>query len=85
MATYSVQSSTLTPKMIADAVAAAHRRGKLGVVHVTTFDAARDALEARADGLVHVSADKLPTAEFVEPCQPVSRMSSVSIAAPLRR
>jgi imidazolonepropionase-like amidohydrolase len=58
--------NTLTAKMIAESVAAAHRRGKLGVVHVTTLDAARDALDAKADGLVHVFIDKLPTREFVD-------------------
>jgi tetratricopeptide (TPR) repeat protein len=38
----------------------------LSVVHVSTFDAARDALQAKADGLVHVFVDELPTQEFVE-------------------
>ena len=58
--------NTLTPKMIVESVAAARLRGKLSVVHVSTFDAARDALQAKADGLVHVFVDELPTPEFVE-------------------
>ena len=58
--------NTLTPKMIVESVAAARLRGKLSVVHVTTFDAARDALQAKADGLVHIFVDQLPTPEFVE-------------------
>jgi len=35
-------------------VAAAHKRGKLAVVHISKLDDARAALEAGADGLVHL-------------------------------
>lgn len=35
-------------------IEAAHRRGKLAVVHISTLDNARAALEAGADGLVHL-------------------------------
>jgi imidazolonepropionase-like amidohydrolase len=35
-------------------IEAAHRRGKLAVVHVSTLENARAALEAGADGLVHL-------------------------------
>lgn len=36
------------------AIAAAHRRGKLAVVHISTLANARAALDAGADGLVHL-------------------------------
>ena len=39
-------------------VAAAHARGKLAVVHVTDRQAAREAIEAGADGLAHVFFDE---------------------------
>lgn len=38
-------------------IAAAHRRGKLAVVHISTLADARAALEAGADGLVHLFND----------------------------
>jgi imidazolonepropionase-like amidohydrolase len=48
---------TLTKQQLDDVVAAAHRRNKLVVVHVTTQRDARDAIAAGADGLAHVFAD----------------------------
>jgi imidazolonepropionase-like amidohydrolase len=39
-------------------IAAAHLRGKLAVVHISKFDDARAALEAGADGLVHLFPGK---------------------------
>ena len=83
--------NTLTPTMIAESVAAARRRGKLSVVHVTTFDAARDALQAKADGLVHIFVDEVPTDEFVERSaivvedRPQPRQQSPSARRPPRR
>jgi imidazolonepropionase-like amidohydrolase len=47
-------------------VAAAHARGKLAVVHILTEAQARDALDAGADGLVHLFAAPSVSAEFVE-------------------
>ncbi len=44
---------------LAALIAAAHEQGSLAVVHVSKLEAARDAVEAGADGLVHVFADKL--------------------------
>ena len=38
---------------------AAHEQGSLAVVHVSKLEAARDAVEAGADGLVHIFADKV--------------------------
>src|SRR6185503_1054490 len=41
-------------RTLAGLVAAAHRHGKLAVVHVATEAQARDAIEAGADGLAHL-------------------------------
>jgi imidazolonepropionase-like amidohydrolase len=55
---------TLDPATVAALVAAAHRRGKLAVVHITTLAAARAAIEAGADGLAHLFVDQLPDPGF---------------------
>ena len=46
--------SSLDAPTVTALIAASHRRGKLAVVHVSTEDDARTALEAGADGLVHL-------------------------------
>lgn len=45
-------------------VEAAHRRGKLAVVHISDYDHARLAIDQGADGLVHMSRDRVPEADF---------------------
>ena len=45
-------------------VAAAHARGKLAVVHVLTEAQARDAIEAGADGLVHLFTGPTASPDF---------------------
>lgn len=45
-------------------IKAAHARGKLAVVHIQTVEDARAAIEAGADGLVHVFADSEPGPEL---------------------
>jgi imidazolonepropionase-like amidohydrolase len=57
---------TLTKQQLKDVVAAAHRRNKLVVVHITTQSDARDAIAAGADGLVHIFADSPPEPGFAE-------------------
>jgi imidazolonepropionase-like amidohydrolase len=57
---------TLTKQQLHDVVAAAHRRNKLAVVHVSTQAEARDAIAAGADGLVHIFADSRPDPGFAE-------------------
>jgi hypothetical protein len=47
-------------------VEAAHRRGKLAVVHISTLQTAKEALEAGADGLVHIFTDKATDQEFID-------------------
>ena len=65
---YEHKYPTLTKQQLEEIVAAAHRRNKLAVVHVSTQSEARDAIGAGADGLVHIFADSTPApglAEFV--------------------
>ena len=54
------QFTMLSRATLAASIAAAHRRGKLAVVHITAQDAAREAVAAGADGLVHVFVDRHP-------------------------
>jgi imidazolonepropionase-like amidohydrolase len=57
---------TLTKQQLGDVIAAAHRRNKLVVTHITTQRDARDAIAAGTDGLVHIFADSPPEADFAE-------------------
>ena len=63
---YEHKYPTLTKQQLEELVAAAHRRNKLAVVHVSTQSEARDAIGAGADGLVHVFADSTPAPGFAE-------------------
>lgn len=63
-ATYGLSWPTLDRSMLEAVIAAAHRRDRLAVVHVGTARAAREAIEAGADGLVHLFTDTLPDASF---------------------
>jgi imidazolonepropionase-like amidohydrolase len=63
---YEHRYPTLTKAQLEDVVAAAHRRDKLVVVHVSTQSEARDAIAAGADGLVHIFADSPPEPGFAE-------------------
>ncbi|MDA4113341.1 MAG: amidohydrolase family protein [Thaumarchaeota archaeon] len=45
-------------------IGAAHKRGKLAVVHALSLRFAMDALRCGADGLVHLFIDTPPTSEF---------------------
>ena len=49
---------------LAALIAAAHRRGKMAVVHVLALGFAEDALESGADGLEHIFADQPPPTDF---------------------
>ncbi len=55
---------SLDAATIAAVIAAAHRHGKLAVVHVSTAARARQALEAGADGLAHLFSDRAPDPGF---------------------
>jgi imidazolonepropionase-like amidohydrolase len=48
----------ISRETMAAVIAAAHAKGKLAVVHVTDQASAREAIEAGADGLVHVFIDE---------------------------
>ena len=63
---YEHKYPTLTKQQLEEVVAAAHRRNKLAVVHVSTQSEARDAIGAGADGLVHVFADSMPAPGFAD-------------------
>ena len=56
----------LSKEELATAVEAAHKRGKLAIVHISSQDDARDAIAAGADGLAHLFADSPPQADFAE-------------------
>jgi imidazolonepropionase-like amidohydrolase len=57
---------TLDGATIAAVIAAAHARGRLAVVHVSTEERAIQALEAGADGLVHAFVNRAASDAFVE-------------------
>jgi len=45
-------------------IEAAHKRGKMAVVHIGTYAAAMDAVNAGADGIVHLFIDQAPGPDF---------------------
>ncbi len=57
---------TVDNKTLRALVAAAHRRGKLAVVHIGSEQGARDAIAAGADGLVHMFTGESASADFGE-------------------
>lgn len=57
-------SPTLDERRLRATVDAAHARGVSAVVHVGSYAHARMAIEGGADGLVHISADEAPDADF---------------------
>lgn len=52
--------NSITEETLRAVIAAAHRRGKLAVVHVSEQERARQAIEAGADGLVHIYSNGKP-------------------------
>jgi imidazolonepropionase-like amidohydrolase len=63
-AAYGMTWPTLSKSELAALTKAAHRRGKLVVVHISTLAAAREAIAAGADGLAHIFGDTAPDPEF---------------------
>ncbi|MEA2343980.1 MAG: hypothetical protein QOF63_2149 [Thermoanaerobaculia bacterium] len=61
---YGMNLPTLSKSDLTALIAAAHKRGKMAVVHISTLHGARDAIDAGADALVHIFADKTPDAGF---------------------
>ena len=62
--TYGLNWPTISKETMSAVVAAAHKRGKLVVVHIGTLAGARDAIAAGADGLAHLFVDRAPDPEF---------------------
>jgi imidazolonepropionase-like amidohydrolase len=58
--------SVIDKDTLAAVIAAAHKRGKLAVVHVTQYKNAREAVEAGADGLAHIFPDERAGEDFVK-------------------
>ena len=61
---YDLRFPTLSKATLAAVIEAAHTRGKLAVVHISSLEGARDVIEAGADGLVHLFVDRSPDSEF---------------------
>ncbi len=61
---YGMKLPTLSKSDLTALIAAAHKRSKMAVVHISTLAGARDAIEAGADAIVHIFADKTPDAGF---------------------
>jgi imidazolonepropionase-like amidohydrolase len=64
--TYGLTIPTISKETMAAVIAAAHKRGKLAVVHIGSLQDARTAIQAGADGLAHLFVDAPPDAEFAE-------------------
>ena len=61
---YGGHRPTLDNETLKAVVDAAHKRGKIAVVHIGTQQDARAAIEAGADGLAHLFADSAPEPDF---------------------
>lgn len=57
---------TLAPAQVAAVINAAQGAGRLAVVHASTLDDSRHAIEAGADGLVHIFADRPVDQGFID-------------------
>jgi imidazolonepropionase-like amidohydrolase len=61
---FSLKFSSLTKEDLRALIAATHKRNKLAVVHISTLEGARIAIDAGADGLVHLFGETAPDAEL---------------------
>src|SRR6202043_2721257 len=62
--TYGGHRPTLSKETMKAVIDAAHKRGKLAVVHIGSQQEAHEAIEAGADGLAHLFSDSAPSADF---------------------
>ena len=62
--TYGASIPTISKETMAAVVAAAHKRGKIAVVHIGSLQGAKDAIQAGADGLAHLFVDAAPDSEL---------------------
>src|SRR5262249_40905210 len=58
--------SILSRETLAAAIAAAHARNRRAIVHISSQQHAREAVEAGADGLAHLFVDEPPAADFAD-------------------
>ncbi|HZC45871.1 MAG TPA: amidohydrolase family protein, partial [Candidatus Acidoferrum sp.] len=58
--------TVMSRETMAAVVKAAHKRGKLVLVHIGSYEGAIEAIEAGADGLAHLPFDRLPAKNFGE-------------------
>lgn len=56
--------SVMSRETMAAVVKAAHKRGKLVLVHIGSYEGAIEAIEAGADGLAHLPHDRPPARDF---------------------
>ncbi len=63
-ASYHLSMPTLTNAQVAGIIAAAHKRGKLAVIHAATLKNCEDALNAGVDGLAHLYFDGASDPDF---------------------
>ncbi len=61
---YGGHRPTLSKETVKALIDAAHKRGKMAVVHIGTQKDARVVIEAGADGLAHLFADSAPQPDF---------------------
>lgn len=64
--TYGIELQTIDRATLQALIEAAHRRGRLAVVHIGDAASARTAIDLGADGLVHLFADREPDADFAQ-------------------
>jgi imidazolonepropionase-like amidohydrolase len=62
--TYGLHIPTLSPETLKAVIAAAHKRGKLAIVHIGSLSDAREAIGDGADGLAHLFVDRAPDPEL---------------------
>jgi imidazolonepropionase-like amidohydrolase len=61
---YGISLKTLSKSDLKTLIAAAHKRGRMTLVHIATLAGARDAIDAGADGLAHIFNDVAPDPDF---------------------
>ena len=61
---FGLKFNSLTKEDLHALIAATHKRGKLAVVHISTLEGARIAIDAGADGLVHLFGETAPDAKL---------------------
>lgn len=62
--TYGANIPTISKETLAAVIEAAHKRHKMAVVHIGSYEGARDAIAAGADGLMHLFVDRAPDSDF---------------------